>query len=211
MRLLILILLIICLCVLWAHWTLRAPRKGDCLRPEVHENFLTPAECTEIIQRAKELGLDRSAVTSTTDGSGTIEASRTSTQVFLPDDDPVARRLTDKVASFLRVPPNRMEQIQVLHYGPGQKYEPHYDACNDGCDAGSDLPRVATFFIYLNDVEEGGETAFPMLGVGVAPKTGRACHWYNIDTRTGVNLPCALHGGSPVIRGEKWACNIWIR
>jgi hypothetical protein len=26
-------------------------------------------------------------------------------------------------------------------------------------------PRILTFFLYLSDVEEGGETSFPQLGI----------------------------------------------
>jgi prolyl 4-hydroxylase len=117
----------------------------------------------------------------------------------------------EKVANFIHASPDRMESIQVLHYEPGQKYNPHYDGCNDGCDSGNDMPRLSTFFIYLNDVEAGGETEFPKVGVHVNPKRGRACLWNNIDPVTKNNLPCSLHGGKPVVRGEKWACNIWIR
>jgi hypothetical protein len=166
MRLHILILLVACLCVLWTQWTLRVPRKGDCLRPEVHENFLTPAECTEIIERAKELGLDRSAVTSTADGSGTIDASRTSTQVFLPDDDPVAHRLAAKVASFLRVPPNRMEQIQVLHYGPGQKYEP---TAATPVPIFRESPRSSSI---STTSRRAGKPPSPCSGLGLPPRPG---------------------------------------
>lgn len=185
------------------------PTKGECLRPTTYDAFLTPQECGEIISRAKTLGLDRSTVVSP--GLGVVDPIRTSTQVFLPEDDDVNLWLKQKVSKFLNVPMDKMEDVQVLHYGPGQQYKPHYDACNDGCNGGYDMHRLATFFIYLNDVEAGGETAFPMIGEKVAPKRGRACHWYNIDPVTKENLPCSFHGGSPVKRGEKWACNVWIQ
>ena len=35
-------------------------------------------------------------------------------------------------------------------------------------------PRILTFFLYLSDVEEGGETVFTNLGIKVKPKRGRA-------------------------------------
>lgn len=34
-------------------------------------------------------------------------------------------------------------------------------------------PRILTFFLYLSDVEEGGETGFPKMNLQVTPKKGR--------------------------------------
>ncbi|RHN67067.1 putative procollagen-proline dioxygenase [Medicago truncatula] len=52
------------------------------------------------------------------------------------------------------------EGLQVIHYGVGQKFVPHYDSrSNESFWNGG--PRVATFLMYLSDVEEGGETVFP--------------------------------------------------
>lgn len=36
------------------------------------------------------------------------------------------------------------------------------------------LKRTVSFVVYLNDVEEGGETRFPQQGVAAKPKKGRA-------------------------------------
>jgi hypothetical protein len=62
---------------------------------------------------------------------------------------------------------------------------------------------------YLNDDFDGGATIFPRLGLRVRPIAGAALYWSNvlpngrIDERT-------FHGGEPVTRGTKLACNIWI-
>ena len=52
--------------------------------------------------------------------------------------------------------------FQVLQYMPGQRYGVHHDygAEDRGLASG---PRILTFFLYLSDVEEGGETNFYML------------------------------------------------
>jgi hypothetical protein len=36
-------------------------------------------------------------------------------------------------------------------------------------------PRILTFFLYLSDVEEGGETNFPLLNISVNPKKVCIC------------------------------------
>lgn len=53
------------------------------------------------------------------------------------------------------------EATQVLRYGPGQKYEGHYDYFFDRVHNQRGGHRYATVLMYLNNVEEGGETVFP--------------------------------------------------
>lgn len=53
------------------------------------------------------------------------------------------------------------EDIQVLRYEPGQKYDPHYDYFADKENIARGGHRIATVLMYLTDVEKGGETVFP--------------------------------------------------
>ena len=62
--------------------------------------------------------------------------------------------------------------------------------------------RAFVFSIYLNDVEEGGETEFLHFSKRVKPKTGRIVIW-----------PAAfpyLHRGNPPLSGEKYLLTSWI-
>ena len=181
-----------------------------CIQPKIHDTVLSPEECERVIQRAKSLGLHRSTVVHKNTHSGTHDSIRTSSHVFLPKADPVGDMVKHKAHRLTGIPISRMEDVQVVHYLPGQQYKPHYDACNNGCDGGKNMPRTQTVMFYLNDVDQGGHTRFPTAGVSVEPKQGRAVHWYNIDD-TNQNLPCAFHGADPVIRGEKWGATVWIR
>lgn len=97
--------------------------------------------------------------------------------------------------------------------------------------------RYITILFFLNNVTEGGETAFPVadreeLFVGknystnlsrncnrgslvVKPVEGSALLWYNnvLDEESGkmgeVDM-LTLHGGCDVIEGEKWIANLWL-
>ena len=62
--------------------------------------------------------------------------------------------------------------------------------------------------MYLNTPTRGGGTVFPDVGLNVAPIQGNAV-FFSYDrpeaaTRT-------LHGGAPVIEGEKWVATKWLR
>jgi len=89
-----------------------------------------------------------------------------------------------------------------VRYEPGQFYRRHHD--QNTAVWTPQGPRVLTFFMYLNEVDSGGETAFPAVGGGikVTPTKGSAILWpstYNDQpmtagarthyTRTAVALP----------------------
>ena len=62
--------------------------------------------------------------------------------------------------------------------------------------------RAFVFSIYLNDVEEGGETEFLHFSKRVKPKAGRIVIW-----------PAAfpyLHRGNPPLSGEKYIVTSWM-
>lgn len=70
------------------------------------------------------------------------------------------------------IPESNYESFQILQYQEGQFYRRHHDSSN----ANNNKPaghRILTFFLYLNDVEEGGETRFSNLDISVAPKKVR--------------------------------------
>ena len=62
--------------------------------------------------------------------------------------------------------------------------------------------RILVFSVYLNDVEEGGETEFLNFSKRVKPKTGRIVIWP-------ASFPY-LHRGNPPISGEKYLLTSWI-
>ena len=72
-------------------------------------------------------------------------------------------------------------------------------------------PRILTLFLYLSDVEEGGETVFPALGVSVKPKKGRALLWPStLDLAPEIRDGRTTHEARPIIKGRKFAANVWV-
>lgn len=69
--------------------------------------------------------------------------------------------------------------------------------------------RVGTLILYLADVEEGGATYLPTLDMAVHPRRGMAL-WFDYCDN-GKTDPRSLHGGTPIIRGEKWIATKWFR
>lgn len=72
----------------------------------------------------------------------------------------------------------------------GGQYEPHRDYF--GSDLLDSSPRsktagdrIATLLYYLSDVQEGGSTVFPSLGLAVHPQRGSALFWYNVSKEAG--------------------------
>ena len=71
-----------------------------------------------------------------------------------------------------------MEEIQIANYGIGGQYNPHFDYFIDGKEFKNN--RLATWLGYISDVQGGGGTAFPDLGLIVRNKyLSRTDQWYS--------------------------------
>lgn len=71
--------------------------------------------------------------------------------------------------------------------------------------------RLLTVFLYLNDVEEGGGTDFPDLGITVQPKRGRALIWPSVlDEDPDEKDGRTMHQALPVKKGIKYGANAWV-
>lgn len=178
-------------------------------------DFLTDEECDYIINLASP-ELERSRVLAS-NKEGAIDDRRTSKGMFFPthSQDPIVRSIEKKISKITEIPMKNGEGLQVLHYGVGDEFQPHHDYFDPSMPGGSESlarggQRVATFILYLNTPEQGGETVFPEAKVKVFPKKGNAVLFYNVNP-DGVEDPLSFHGGAPVIKGEKWIATKWMR
>ncbi|XWS33522.1 hypothetical protein CRYUN_Cryun22dG0090400 [Craigia yunnanensis] len=190
-------------------------------------NFATPEQCQQIINMAKPK-LEPSTVLLSKGETEQPDDVRTSMGTFLSADEDetgILDAIEEKIAKATKLPRNHYEAFNVLRYEVGQKYESHYDVFDPERYGPQKSQRVATFLVYLSDVEEGGETAFPFendlnmdgnydfkkcIGLKVKPRLGDGILFYSLFPNNSID-PTSAHGGCPVIKGAKWVATKWIR
>lgn len=186
-------------------------------RPQVivFGNVLTHDECDELVAVSRTK-LARSTTVDDITGKAEIHEHRTSSGTFFHiNETPFIAKLDKRIAALMNLPVNNGEGIQILNYQTGGEYKPHYDYFppelpGSAAHIAVGGQRVATLIMYLNDVEEGGETIFPNIGMRVAPKKGHAVYFAYTNSMSQVD-PLSYHGGNPVIKGEKWIATKWMR
>ncbi len=178
-------------------------------------NLLSGEECEEMIVASRRR-LQRSTVVNAETGDYDVHADRTSNGThFERGENPLVARIEKRISELIGCPVDNGEPLQILHYLPGAEYKPHYDYF-DAAQPGNDRvlatggQRIATLVMYLNDVEAGGSTVFPALGLDVFPRRGSAVY-FAYTSATGETDARTLHGGSPVVAGEKWIATKWLR
>jgi len=142
---------------------------------------------------------------------------RTSSHVFLNPDNDLLHKINNIVYSYLEIPIENYENLQVVNYKSSEKYDAHYDACDPKEEiCKNDIKtrgglRYATFIFYLNDNFTGGETEFPKRNIKAKPRIGKAVLFFNLNDDNTGRRDKAFHAGLPPNTGEKWMCNKWIR
>ena len=190
--------------------------------PEIiyYDDFITDEECKFIIDVSKG-NMERAKVSDDSININTYKG-RTNKSYWIPlDKYDIMKKLCIRIAIQIGFPFKHFEQFQVIHYSPGEEYKYHYDAYDIKSDTyekycGERGNRVKTVLCYINDVEEGGETAFDCINgrtepIIIKPVKGRMVVFFkNINEDGSINTQ-SRHAGLPVISGEKWAFNLWVR
>ncbi|MEX8191264.1 2OG-Fe(II) oxygenase [Comamonas guangdongensis] len=182
-------------------------------RVVVFGNLLSDEECEAIIAAARPR-MQRSLTVDNQSGGEAVNDDRTSNGMFFQrGENEVIARVEKRIARLLNWPLENGEGLQVLHYRPGAEYKPHYDYFSPNEPGTPTIlkrggQRVGTLVMYLNEPARGGATIFPDVALQVVPRRGNAVFFSYSQpdpaTRT-------LHGGTPVLEGEKWIATKWLR
>ncbi|XP_045167509.2 uncharacterized protein LOC123530800 [Mercenaria mercenaria] len=231
-------------------------------------DFISDEDCDYIIEKTREKGLNVSSVfgskTEKDSGKrfGSHRKSFSSSLKLENVGEEFMSRLHDKVSKLIGMPKQVVqwsENLAIGMYEPGGHYHAHLDSneasreipccfqkeCHDSKGVKGDfieccrICRYVTVLYYLNDVEEGGETAFPLAdlsygemvskentnwrnltsdchdaAVVIKPKKGKAIMWYNhlVDKKGYISFveKRSYHGGCEVTKGTKWIATNWI-
>ena len=187
--------------------TLRNPRVV------VFGGLLSHEECDALVAAAAPR-MSRSETVVLTTGGNEINPSRTSEGMFFGrGESALCARIEARIAALVNWPMVNGEGLQVLHYRPGAEYKPHHDYFDPAQPGMASVlkrggQRVATLVMYLNTPTRGGGTTFPDVALEVAPIKGNAV-FFSYDRAHAVTR--TLHGGAPVLEGEKWVATKWLR
>ena len=189
-----------------------------CNDPDIYyiDNFLSDEECNHFITIKKD-EFKRALVSS--NGTTGIECNmRTNTNAWVQHDyDNITLNIGNRVSELVNMPLNNAESFQVIHYSESQQYFNHYDSwTHDYSEQTLNCiknggPRLLTALLYLNDVEEGGGTHFSKLDIIVRAIKGRLLVFENVYKGGHFKHVLSEHAGMPVIKGEKYAINLWYR
>lgn len=175
--------------------------------------LLTEEECDALIAAAQPR-MHRSLIVQTSTGGDEESPDRTSRGMFFErGENPVVARVEERLSRLVGWPVDHGEGMQVLHYRCGAEYKPHYDYF-DPDEPGTPTilkrggQRLATLVMYLNNPARGGGTVFPDLKLEIAPQKGSAVFFsYPVAHPASQSL----HGGAPLLEGEKWVATKWFR
>lgn len=176
-------------------------------------DFLNYEECAYLRFIAKDK-LSQSLV-----GNGLKNVIRTGSSCFIATESEEPLKLIEKKIKFLF--PNDelgiIKSFNIINYKLHQTYAYHTDAYNVNDQGMAVDPagkairqRKYTAICYLNEVDEGGDTRFELLNINIKPKMGKLLVFKNVLQNSNKVDRRSLHGGLPVIKGEKWIMTTWL-
>ncbi|WEK46681.1 MAG: 2OG-Fe(II) oxygenase [Candidatus Andeanibacterium colombiense] len=173
-------------------------------------DFMNPVECAAMIEL-----IDRNAKPSEAFDTAYAGAYRTSYSGDVDPHDSFVRKIQRRIDDLLGIPGEYGETVQGQRYLPGQEFKQHFDWFDTERDywqaeVTRGGQRSWTAMVFLNAVEAGGTTGFPLLQMSIEPRPGALLIWNNSDAAGDPN-EWTLHAGMPVEAGSKYIITKWYR
>ena len=180
--------------------------------PKIIKNIITKDEAQELIDRARP-----------NLGEATLIASekkqydhRNNKVAWLDKDYIISKKIINKISKIVNLPSKNFEKVQICNYQPGQFFKHHQDQCNknnESCinDLKRGGQRLFNCLLYLNNNFQGGETDFSVLKKKYKLPIGDGILWAMTNKAGNQVHPKGEHAGLPIISGEKWIANVWVR
>ena len=176
-------------------------------------NFLSYDECDHLI----DLAIRHAGPTEAEIGKDIGKRFHEGLTTFfkLPICDATIYNLEQRIATTIMMPADHGEMLSVMHFSEQEDYATHVDFFRPEIPVMKKLydqagQRVITFLMYLSDVQEGGETAYPLVGKKIQPRKGMGATHFNCLPSGEVD-EMSLHAGLQVKKGEKWFARKVIR
>ncbi|KAL4181060.1 hypothetical protein AMTRI_Chr12g235450 [Amborella trichopoda] len=160
--------------------------------------FATKEQCQHVIKIAQSSLVPSSLAFREGETKENTKGIRTSSGTFVSaseDKSGILDLIEEKIAKVTMLPRTHGEAFNILRYEIGQRYHSHFDAFNPAEYGPQKSQRVASFLLYLSDVEGGGETMFPFenglnvhseydykkcVGLKVKPQLGDGLLFYSV-------------------------------
>ncbi|MFT5534698.1 MAG: prolyl 4-hydroxylase [Burkholderiaceae bacterium] len=178
-------------------------------------NVLSEDEC-DAIAAMSQSRFARSTTIDDDSGTPQFDERRTSESASIQrGENALMWRIDARLAALSGWPVDHGEPLQLQKYQTGNEYRPHFDWFDPALPGAAKHleksgQRLSTIILYLTDVEEGGGTTFPSIGLEVYPQKGGALFFCN-TTPNGLPDQKTLHAGLPVVKGTKIIANKWLR
>lgn len=141
-------------------------------RPRIHKNVLTEEECNECIFLANMYKENAIVNLSSAFNDGTLVRSDSRLMKI------VDAKINDIIKTKYNCVSNSFCHMNV--YEPYEMFALHVDALYSSRIEDYGPQRISTAIIYLNDIQNGGETVFPYHGMSITPVQGTLVYWKNV-------------------------------
>ncbi|HEY0028150.1 MAG TPA: 2OG-Fe(II) oxygenase [Allosphingosinicella sp.] len=184
------------------------PAEPVCEAPHIlaFRGLLSAEECAYLIEAGRPM-LTPALIVDVKTGGQKRDPGRISDGCGFtwPLENPAVHALNRRIAAASGTAPEQGEPLQILRYGVGGEYKPHFDSI-----PGFANQRAYTMLVWLNEDYEGGETWFTEPKLALKGVVGDAVLFRNAGA-DGRRDPLSAHAGLPVTAGEKLIASKWIR